>query len=410
MRAFGFDCRLRAPERLISVEDYRRAARRRLPRMVWTYVDGGADDLRTLRANRSAFDDWWLCPSMLTGHDRHELATTVAGEPLSMPVMLAPTGLTGLAHWTGEVAAVRAAERCGIRCAVSTVSSWTMEEIAAAARRDHVFQLYPRAEGLAVDLMRRAWAAGYRTMFVTVDVPVRGNREGERREGMGLPPVLTPRRLLNIARYPRWAYRAVRHQRVSARNLVAGGSVADAVASAEIQERELIQSNLDWDDLAWMREHWRGRLYIKGVLRADDAVRAIELGLDGVVVSNHGGRQLDSAPPTLAMLPAIADQLAGRGEILLDGGIRRGTDVLKALALGADAVLIGRPYVYGLTVAGEAGVVHVLELLREEIERAMTLLGVRSIHDLDRSHVQPAGSSTLPHDTPTVTHPRWRLD
>lgn len=393
MHAFGFDVRLRAPERLITVDDYRAAARRRLPRMVWSYVDGGADDMVTVRANRSAFDNWWLMPSVLTGHDRHELGTTVCGLPMSMPVMLAPTGFSGLSRWSGDIDATRAADRCGSRYVLSTAASWSVEEVAAASDREHLFQLYPGASGgLAAELMRRAWAAGFRALFVTVDVQVRGNREGERRHGMGNPPVLTPRRLLNIARHPRWTYDALRHRRIAGRNLVQGGTVSDAVASVNIQERHLIQSRLDWDDVAWMREQWKGRLYVKGVLRPDDAVRAIDLGLDGVVVSNHGGRQLDFCPPTIEVLPAIADEVGDRAEVLLDGGIRRGTDVVKALALGADAVLIGRPYVYGLAVSGEQGVVHVLQILHEEIERALTLLGVHGVHELNRSHVARVGT------------------
>ena len=239
--------------------------------------------------------------------------------------------------------------------------------------------------------MRRAWSAGYRSLFVTVDVPVKGSREGERKEGMGIPPVLTPRRMLNMARHPRWVYDVLRHQRVGGGNLTEGSSISDAMASIEIQERELMQSSLNWDDLSWMRDQWRGRLYLKGVLRAEDARRAVETGLDGVVVSNHGGRQLDSTPPTVEVLPEIVDAVAGRAEVVLDGGVRRGTDVVKALALGADAVGIGRPYVYGLAVSGEEGVVAVLEILREEIERALTLLGVRSVSHLGRSHIRRAG-------------------
>lgn len=399
MRAFGFDCRLRAPERLISVADYRRAAARRLPRMVWTYIDGGADDMRTLRENRAAFDKWSLYPKILAGFDDPELAVTVAGAQLAMPVLLAPTGFAGLAYYRGDLDATRAAERCGIRYAVSTVSSWSLEEVAEAASEQHIFQLYPSTGDAAVQLMRRAWHAGYRTMFLTADVPVKGNREGERREGMGIPPVLTPRRLLNFARYPRWAYDVVRHQRIGGRNFVAGGSVADAISSIEIQDRQLLRGTLDWDDVRWMRDQWQGPLYLKGVLRADDAARAVEVGLDGIVVSNHGGRQLDSAVPTLDALPAIADEVAGRAEVLLDGGVRRGTDVVKALALGADAVLIGRPYLYGLAVRGEEGVVHVLDILRAEIERALTLMGVPSVRQLDRSYVRRV-DEVLAHTAP----------
>ncbi|CAM3008004.1 alpha-hydroxy acid oxidase [Prescottella defluvii] len=388
MKAFGFDWRWQASSELLSVEDYRQAARRRLPRMVWAYVEGGADDLRTVAGNRSAFDDWWLVPSVLAGHDTHDLSTEIAGFPLSMPVLTAPTGFNGLTRWSGDLDAIGAAERVGTRCVVSTASTWSVEEIADAAAEPHAFQLYPGAGGVAAALMRRAWAAGFRSLFVTVDVPTVGNREGERRAGMGVPPVLTPRRLLDVSRHPRWAYDVVRHQRIGGRNLASGDGVTAALASIEVQERHLVQSRLNWDDLAWMRDNWHGRLYIKGVLRAEDAVRAVDLGLDGVVVSNHGGRQLDSCVPSVTALPAVADAVAGRAEVLLDGGIRRGTDVLKALALGADAVLIGRPCLYGMAVAGEHGVEHVLTILKSEIERGLTLLGVRDIRDVGRSHVR----------------------
>ncbi|MDH6280251.1 alpha-hydroxy acid oxidase [Prescottella agglutinans] len=390
MRAFGFDWRWQASGELLSVEDYRRAASRRLPHMVWAYVEGGADDLRTVAGNRSAFDDWWLVPSVLAGHDTHDLAAEVAGMPVSMPVLTAPTGFNGLTRWSGDLDAIRAAERVGTRCVVSTASTWSVEEIADAAGEPHAFQLYPGSGGVAAALMRRAWDAGFRSLFVTVDVPTVGNREGEKRAGMGVPPVLTPRRLLDVTRHSRWAYDVVRHKRIGGRNLASGDGVTAALASIEVQERHLVQSRLNWDDLAWMRDNWKGRLYIKGVLRAEDAVSAVDLGLDGVVVSNHGGRQLDGCIPTVAALPAVADAVAGRAEVFLDGGIRRGTDVIKALALGADAVLIGRPCLYGMAVAGDRGVEDVLTILRAEIERALTLLGVRDIRDLDRAHVRPA--------------------
>ncbi|RVW07055.1 alpha-hydroxy-acid oxidizing protein [Prescottella agglutinans] len=390
MRAFGFDWQWRASGEPLSIEDYRRAAGRKVPRMVWSYIEGGADDLRTVAGKRSAFDDWWLVPSALAGHDTHGLATEVAGLPISMPVLTAPTGFNGLTRWSGDLDAIRAAERVGTRCVVSTASTWSVEEIADAAAAQHAFQLYPGAGGVAAALMRRAWAAGFRSLFVTVDVPTVGNREGEKRAGMGVPPVLTPRRLLDVSRHPRWAYDVVRHRRIGGRNLASGDGVTAALASIEVQERHLVQSRLNWDDLAWMRDNWQGTLHLKGVLRPEDAARAVDLGLDGVVVSNHGGRQLDGCMPSVTALPAVADAVAGRAEVLLDGGIRRGTDVIKALALGADAVLIGRPALYGMAVAGDRGVEHVLTLLRGEIERGLTLLGVRDVRDLNRSHVRPA--------------------
>ncbi len=387
---FGFDYRLAAPERLINVEDYRREAYRRLPRMVWKYVDEGAEDLASLHGNRDAFSRWWLKTQALTGHERRDLSTTVGGVPLDSPVLLAPTGFTGLSYWKGDIAAARATERHGTRYVVSTVSSWSIEEIAEASSVDHFFQLYPQSGDLAGSLMKRAWNAGHRVMFVTVDVPVKGSREGERKTGMGIPPVLTPRRLLNISRHPRWAYNVLAHRRVGGRNLVDSGGVTSALESIEIQERELMQTTLDWDDLAWMRDQWKGPLFIKGILDPEDAERAVALGVDGIVVSNHGGRQLDFARPTLDALPGIAAAVGDRAEILLDGGVRRGTDVIKALALGARAVLIGRPYLYGMAAKGEAGVDHVLDIFEEEIERAMALMGVASAHDLDPSWVIPS--------------------
>lgn len=387
---FGFDYRVRPPERLITVEDYRQVAQGRLPKMVWSYVDGGADDLISLRDNREAFLQWSLRPRVLRGGGEvRDLSTVIAGVHLSLPVLLAPTGFTGLSHWFGDIAAARAAESQGTRYTLSTASSWSIEEVANGASVEHFFQLYPRRGDVAASLMKRAWSAGFRVMMVTVDTPTRGNREGERKHGMGIPPVLTPGRLIDISKHPSWAYNVIRHRRIAGRNLVAGGSVTAALASIEIQDRELLQATLNWDDLGWIREQWRGPLYVKGILDPGDAERAARLGFDGIVVSNHGGRQLDFAPATLLALPEIAAAVGARTEVLLDGGVRRGSDVVKALALGARAVLIGRPYIYGLAVAGERGVAHVLDILRSEISRTLTLMGVRRISDLDRSWLVP---------------------
>ncbi len=385
MNLFGFDVRLTAPETLVTVEDYRQAARKRLPDMVWAYVDGGADDRSTLQGNRDSFSRWALRARVLGGHGTPSLATTVAGVKLSMPLMFAPTGFIGLSHWHGDIDAARAAEHAGTRYVVSTASSWSLEEISAASTIGHFFQLYPREGDIAAKLMRRAWAAGYRVMMVTVDVPVVGNREGERRKGMGIPPVLTPLRMLNIAQHPVWAYNVLRHQRIGGRNLVDAGGVAAAVRSAEIQNRHMVQATLNWDDLAWMRDQWKGPMYVKGILDPEDAERAVGLGADGIVVSNHGGRQLDFALSSLDALPAIVRAVGARAEILLDGGVRRGSDVLKAVALGARAVMVGRPYVYGVAAAGERGASAILEIFRSEMERSLTLMGCPGVQDLDRS-------------------------
>jgi isopentenyl diphosphate isomerase/L-lactate dehydrogenase-like FMN-dependent dehydrogenase len=392
-----FKYRLRAPERLISVEDYRRVAARRVPRMVWEYIEGGADDKITLRRNLDAFSALSLRARMLTGHAGRELATTVAGVEVALPVLLAPTGALGLSHWQGDAAAARAAEAAGTRLVLSTASSWSIEEVAAATRADHFFQLYPGA-GRTAALMERAWRAGYRALFVTVDLPVIGNREGERRHGyarsdeFGRTLTLSVREALNVARHPQWLLDLYRHGRGSQANLLPGPrtgteAVQATFESIQILHRELELATFSWEDLEWIREQWPGTVYVKGLLDPEDAARAVAIGCEGVVVSNHGGRQLDHAQATLEALPAIVAAVDGRAEVLFDGGIRRGTDVVKALALGARAVLIGRAQIYGLIAGGERGVVEVLDVLRAEIDRALALMGVRSVHDLDPSWV-----------------------
>lgn len=379
----------------LSVEDYRKAARRAVPEMVWAYIDGGADDLVTLQANRSAFDRWRLRPRVLTGKEGNALGTDVCGESLRMPILLAPTGMSGLAHWAGERGAAQAAESRGTRAIISTAASYTPEEIAAATSEHHFFQLYPwanlatGARALTESFIRRAHHCGYAGLFVTVDVPVRANRERERRTGMGTPPVLTPGRILNAAVKPRWSYGFLKHKRIAARLLVDEGGTGAAVESAKLQMR-LMRPELTWDDFSWMREKWKRPLFIKGILDPADAVRAVELGADGVVVSNHGGRQLDGAEATLDALPAVVEAVGHKVPVMLDGGIRRGSDVVKALCLGAASVAIGRPYLYGLAARGREGVEHVLDILYEEISRTMTLIGCESVDELTRDRIVPA--------------------
>jgi L-lactate dehydrogenase (cytochrome)/(S)-mandelate dehydrogenase len=379
----------------ITVEDYRVRARRSVPDMVWAYVDYGAEDLETLRANRAAFGRYMLKTKVLTGNEAKDLSVTIGGQQVSLPVLFAPTGLVGLSHWTGEVGAAQAAERSGTLAIVSTAGSYSYEEVAASTERDHFFQLYPWVDDLSGrhdlthTLMKRAQNAGYAGMFVTVDVPVLGNRESERKRGMGNPPVITPARVLNAAVRPQWWVNMLRHQRISARNLVDAGGARAAVSSLRTQYR-MMRPELNWDDFAWMREHWDGPLFIKGVLDADDAERAVNLGADGVVVSNHGGRQLNFAVAALDALPAIASRVGDRAQVLIDGGIRRGSDVVKALCLGADAVCIGRPYLYGMAAAGPAGAERIIDIFRTEITRCLTLMGVASLADLDETWLLPA--------------------
>ncbi|WP_344404491.1 alpha-hydroxy acid oxidase [Dactylosporangium fulvum] len=372
-----------------NIEDYRALARRRLPSMAWAYIDGGSEDQLTLRANRDAFARYSLRSHVLSGHKPTDIGVDLFGTRLDLPILLAPTGFSALAHWTGELAAARAAEKAGTRAILSTAASYSPEEIAQGTEQDHWYQLYPwvnPATGdreLVSSLLRRAERSGFAALAITVDVPVVGNREGERRVGMGLRPVVTPGRLASALIRPKWTTNFLLHRRVGARALVDGGGTGSAVRSARVQHYHM-RPELNWDDLAWVRDNWQKPMLIKGVLDPDDAQRAVDLGLDGVIVSNHGGRQLDGAPASLDALPAIAERLQGRVPIILDSGVRRGVDVIKALSLGATAVAIGRPYLYGLAVGGERGVRDVLEILRAEVLRALTLMGRPGLSSLSR--------------------------
>lgn len=387
MSSFQYRLRTRTP--LVSVEDYRRAARRALPTMVWAYLDGGAEDERTLRANRAAFADWRLRQRVLCGHGSADIAAEVAGEQLDLPVLLAPTGLTGLAHWSGELAAAQAAERAGTRLCLSTASSYSLEEVAAGTQADHWFQLYPWGDAFMDSMIDRAAAVGYRTLVITVDVPLQGNRIGERRAGMGHPPILTPARVADAALRPRWWYGLLRHQRMTMRSVTARRGAAGAMESVALQNRRM-RPDLTWSDVAALRARWNGPVYLKGVLDPDDARRAVdEVGATGVVVSNHGGRQLNGVLSSLEALPGVVAAVGDRATVLLDSGIRCGADVVTALALGAKAVLIGRPYIYGLAVGGGAGVSAVLDLLAAEIRQTLTLMGVGSVCELTPEHLIP---------------------
>jgi L-lactate dehydrogenase (cytochrome)/(S)-mandelate dehydrogenase len=392
----GFNLRLFGRDAPISLDDYTAAARRKIPALAWPYLSSGADDLVTVAENRDAFRRWRLRMRSLTGVARPDLAATMAGVRLSLPVALAPTGMVGLAHWTGDIAAAKAAEAAGTRHVLSTASSYSIEEVAEATEQNHWFQLYPFGDkDKAAELMTRAASAGYTALFVTVDVPVLGNREGERRSGMSLPPKFSAGRILEAGLHPAWWWNLLKHRRTAPIHYISGRRSAIAGAAQGVREQaRYMQGDLNWDDLAWMREHWKGPLYVKGVLDPDDAARAVDqIGCEGVVVSNHGGRQLDRCLATLDALPAIAARVGGRAEVLLDGGVRRGSDVIIALALGATGVMVGRPYVHALAAAGQAGVKDVIEILRAELTRDLVLMGCPSVAAIDRSWILPANAA-----------------
>jgi L-lactate dehydrogenase (cytochrome) len=310
---------------------------------------------------------------------RVDTTTTVLGTKLPVPFVLAPVGAPRLFHHEGELAAARAAGHAGVPYGVSTMSTQPLEDIAAVATGPLWFQLYLWGDrAIAKDLVQRAHAAGYRALLLTVDSTVRSHRERELRQGIVLPtPQLTPRTVLDGALHPRWAWRFLTSPAVGFSNLSIDGAISRARLSG------MFDGSVTWDDLRWLRDIWPGPILIKGVLRASDAKRAADEGVEGVVVSNHGGRQLDHSAATVDVLPEIVDAVADRIEVLVDSGVRRGTDILAALALGAKAVLVGRAYLYGLAAAGEPGVRHAIDILTEELRIAMALSGVARIADVD---------------------------
>ena len=387
--ASSFQYRLRQDLKPASIADWREAARRALPEMIWAYVDDGAEGCRTKTRNEAAFDEYRLRQLCLTGVTAPKLAKRFGGTDLSMPFALAPTGMTALSHWSGDIACAQAAEAAGIRYTLSGACSYSPEEVAAATQEKHWFQLYCFGDRDTVGkLIERAQSAGYTALFLTVDVPVRGHRESETRTGSTVPPTLTLGTAWDFMRHPSWTWGALSKKRtvpiLYAEMEQAKARESDLQRAARVQAR-MMMTDLNWDDLRWVRDLWKGRLYVKGVLEPDDAERAIEIGADGVVVSNHGGRQLDHALASLDALPAIRERLGMRGEVLLDGGIRRGSDIIKALCLGADGVFIGRPYVYGLAAGGGQGVKHVIDLLRADLLRTMVLMGCWGVAELNRS-------------------------
>jgi 4-hydroxymandelate oxidase len=362
----------RPARQLLNVDDYEAAADDRMPQMGFDYYASGADDETTLYENRAAYAATPLHYRVLVDVSKREPSTSVLGSQLSMPIIIAPTAFHRLAHDEGELATVRAAGRSGTAMILSTLSTTPVEAVCAAATGPVWFQLYVYKDREATrGLVRRAEEAGCTALVLTVDAPVLGRREIDVRNGFHLPAGMRAANLLPVGM-----------GKLTAR---AGDSGLAGYVS------DLLDPSLNWSDLDWLASITDLPLLVKGIVRPDDACRAADHGAAGIVVSNHGGRQLDTAPATLHVLPRIVDALAGRPdlEVLMDGGIRRGSDVLKALAYGAKAVLVGRPVLYGLAVSGEDGVHHVLEILRSELDRTMALCGAPTVADITRDLVDP---------------------
>ncbi len=380
----------RAAQRLHNVSDARRAARRRLPAVIFDYVDGAADDEVTMRRNEDVFAEVAFRPKMASGSVEPRLGVTVLGKEIDFPVMLAPCGLVRLLHADGPTGVARAAASRGTISVLSTVSGSPVEVVAGESKAPLWFQLYSAA-GLseADSLCDRAAAAGIDVLMVTVDTPTLGNRERDVRHGVA-PPLrvdthnAVPLGLQVLAR-PRWAAQlAATGVRLSRKETGPAGQGSGLLSS--------VASPFSWDDLAHLRNRWQGQFVVKGVLSGADARRAVDSGADAVVVSNHGGRQLDGAPATLQMLPGVVEAVGGDVEVLIDGGIRRGSHVVAALALGARAVLIGRPYLFGLASAGERGVERILDILRAEMRRTMVLMGCPSVDQLSPDWLEVPGT------------------
>ena len=379
-----------ASPRVVNIEDLRLLARRRLPKVVFDYLEGGAEGEVTLRENRRAFDAVTFRPHHAVSVSGVDLRTAVLGSELAFPVLLAPVGYSRLMHPAGERAAAGAAGAAGVAYILSTMSGHKLEEVKAASSGPVWYQLYLIGGRCAAEAaIARARAAGYAALVVTIDTPVAGLRERDVRNGVAelLAGSLVAKLpfLPQLLARPAWLASFLRDGGVPALpNVVAPGQGPMPLVDVTTA---LARAAVTWEDLRWLRDAWHGRIVVKGVLTGDDACRAVDAGAAAVVVSNHGGRQLDGVPASLRVLPEVVTAVGGQAEVLMDGGIRRGSDIVKAICLGARAVLVGRAYAYGLAAAGEAGVTRALDILRADMERTLKLLGCAAISQLDRSFV-----------------------
>ncbi|SAL59863.1 FMN-dependent alpha-hydroxy acid dehydrogenase [Caballeronia cordobensis] len=375
-----------------TIEELRIAARRRVPRMFYEYADAGSWTESTYRANSEDLARLQFRQRVAVDFSRRTLATTMLGEAVSMPVALAPTGIAGMQHADGEMLAARAAERFGVPFTLSTVSVCSIEDVAAFTHKPFWFQLYMMKDrGFIADLIARAKHAQCSALVLTLDLQIQGQRHKDKRNGLSAPPKLTLRNLAHLSRYPRWCAGMLGTSRRSFGNIVGHAPGVTGIASMADWAAKQFDPTLTWKDIDWVRERWGGKLVLKGILDEEDARIARDVGADAVIVSNHGGRQLDGAPSTISMMPHIADVLDGEIELHMDGGIRSGQDVLKALACGAHAVYIGRAFLYGLGAQGEAGVTRCLEIIRDELDMTMALAGVTDVCNVDGAVLRAGG-------------------
>ena len=378
-----FDRVQRRLDDALTIEDLRRLAKRRTPKAAFDYTDGAAEDEISIQRARQAFRDIEFHPSILRDVSNVRTDWQVLGGPVALPFAIAPTGFTRLMHTDGELAGARVAAEAGIPFSLSTLGTASIEDVAAAARQGRRwFQLYMwRDRERSMALVKRAADAGFDTLLATVDVPVAGARLRDVRNGMSIPPALTLRTALDAAVRPHWWIDLLTTEPLSFASLDRWSGTVGEYLDA------MFDPTLTFDDLAWIKAHWPGKLVVKGIQTLDDAIAVVNLGVDGIVLSNHGGRQLDRAPVPFHLLPVVARELGAHTEILVDTGVMSGADVIAAVALGARSVLIGRAYLYGLMAGGEAGARRAVDILAAQLVRTMKLLGVRSLEELSPKHV-----------------------
>ena len=384
---------------ITNIEDLRVLAQRRVPRMFYDYADSGSWTEGTYRANESDFQQIKLRQRVAVNMSNRSLRTQMAGTEVSMPVAIAPTGLTGMQHADGEILAARAAEKFGIPFTLSTMSICSIEDIAAHTKAPFWFQLYwMRDRDFMARLMDRARAAGCSALMLTLDLQVLGQRHKDLKNGMTAPPKPTVANIINLMTKPRWCLGMAGTRRHGFGNLIGHAKGVSDMSSLAVWTKEQFDPELDWNDVAWIKKQWGGKLILKGIMDVEDARLAADSGADAMVVSNHGGRQLDGAPSAVAALPEIADAVGSRIEVWMDSGIRSGQDVLKACALGARGTLIGRAFLYGLGALGEAGVTRCLEIIRHELDITMAFCGRTDIRQVGRDILlHPRSVAALEH-------------
>ena len=375
---------------ITCIDDLKQMARRRVPRMFFDYADSGSWTESTYRANEDDFSRIKFRQRVAVNMENRSIASTMIGEKVSMPVAIAPTGLTGMQHADGEILAARAAERFGIPFTLSTMSICSIEDIAAATTRPFWFQLYVMKDRDFINrLIDRAKAANCSALVITLDLQILGQRHKDLKNGLTAPPKPTLKNLINLATKPHWCLGMLGTQRRTFGNIVGHAKSVTDLSSLSAWTAQQFDPALSWDDVAWIKERWGGKVILKGILDPEDAKLAVQAGADAIIVSNHGGRQLDGAQSSIAALPAIVDAVGKSIEVHLDGGIRSGQDVVRALALGARGTYIGRAFLYGLGAMGEAGVHRCLQIIGNELDLTMAFCGQRDVQDIDSSILLP---------------------